>query len=190
MSTHSYRVCERVRDAIGTEYVTASDTDVADALEVSRAAISGYKNGHNIMGADVLARAAVLAKLDELEVYEISIILAAEASSKSPEARALWDSNLKISKYIMGKARELKNWKGGGKAPSILLACMAAFASVEDARALENKAFSRTALPAELPSNVYYVMSSRVRRRLRKALDWLLHWFPVPPMLPPQLPAM
>ncbi len=102
----SYMIVNLVRKRISTEYVTASDTEVADALDVSRQLVSGYKNGRDVMSVETLDRAQRILELprDELADYALVLLEAAK-----PEAKAVWAAH----RWMMNQARRL---------PSILLA--------------------------------------------------------------------
>src|SRR5581483_98572 len=84
MST-SYRVIELVRKAISTEYVTASDTQVARAMGISRASISAYKLGREVMSHEMLSRANVLMKLSNYQLGELGWQLLNERARSDQE---------------------------------------------------------------------------------------------------------
>lgn len=88
----SYRIVELVKRKISTEFVTASYTDVAGALRVSRAAISSWKTGRDVMSQETLERAQELLKLpnDELLDYSLGLALDAAPGTKLLHAAHRW----------------------------------------------------------------------------------------------------
>jgi len=108
----SYRVIELVRAKISTPHVTASDTQVARAIGISRAAVSAYKVGRDIMTHDTLARAQTLLRLEPVDVGALACDLLLERS-RTDEERAIFKSLLALVR------------RAGTKAASILLVGLA-----------------------------------------------------------------
>ncbi len=88
MST-SYRIIERVKRAISNDFLTASDTDVARVLKISRAAVSAYKHGKDCMSLETLLRANAVLKLDRIELADVALELQCQLT---PKARAIWEA--------------------------------------------------------------------------------------------------
>jgi hypothetical protein len=97
MST-SYQVIDRVRRAISTQHVTASDTDVARALGISRAVVSAYKVGKTVMSHDTLAKAHELAQFERDELADFVLMLSADAAA-TPAGRALLNAQRYLTEY-------------------------------------------------------------------------------------------
>lgn len=148
----SYNVVEMVREKISTQYVVASDTEVARAMGVSRAAVSAYKAGRNVMSIETLLRANKLLNLPDAWLVDFSLDLLAE-DAKSDDARRLWKA---VRKLVIGLQRG-----AGTKAAAILLTCMGALA-LHSPRADAAPTQGR----ADAASTVYY----------DKFRQWLRRW--------------
>jgi hypothetical protein len=146
----SWELVQRVRTAIGTPYVKASDTDVANALAISRASVSAYKYGKTFMGIETFTKAIDLAKVDPEESVLLWLELCAE-SAVNPQQRAIMTT---LRDTVRGFTASLKN---GKSAAGILLAGFMAMGSVHDVRASQFAALSHSPAGPALPSNVYYV---------------------------------
>lgn len=114
----SYEIVNRVRDKISTEYVRASDTEVARALGVSRAAISAYKTGRDVMSSSTFAAAAGLLQLEMGELADLALRLRAEASLNASE-KDVW---LMIRGWLIEKTKA-----AGKRVASILLVGLVLF---------------------------------------------------------------
>jgi len=122
----SYRVIELVRKAISTEYLKASDTDVAKAIGISRASVSAYKTGREVMSHETLGRANVLLKLPEAEIAGIGFDLLLE-SARTDNERAIYKS-------MRDMARHVRHWAKTHTA-SILLVALGLFSAPRGASA-------------------------------------------------------
>lgn len=141
----SYRVIDMVRKKISTEHLTASDTDVARAIGLSRAAVSAYKTGRDIMTHETLARANELLKLPDLDIANIGFDLLLERARTDNE-RAIYRSMRDIARYA-------RTWVKS-RASSILLSGLAiGLLSAPQ----KTQAFEHPAGPANGASSVYYV---------------------------------
>ena len=85
----SYRVIELVRRKISTEHVTASDTQVARAIGISRAAVSAYKTGRDVMTHETLSRANNVLHLSDRELGELGWNLLLESAKTDNEKTVL-----------------------------------------------------------------------------------------------------
>ena len=85
----SYRVVELVRQRISNEYLTASDTDIAHVLGVSRAAISAYKHGKAVMSPQTLRTAQKFLQLPDEEFDALLLRLTIDGA-REPELRRAW----------------------------------------------------------------------------------------------------
>jgi hypothetical protein len=141
----SYQMIDLVREAIGTKFVRASDTDVANALGITRAAVYGYKSGKEYMSMETLGRAAEIAEIGGPRLAMIQVGIMTDKAKGPGERRvldAVWESLTK------------------SPIPSILLAVTALFGASPDARASVKPVFSaQVPAPAQFASNVYYVKS-------------------------------
>lgn len=134
----SYHVVDLVRKKISNEYVTASDTEVANALGISRAVVSAYKRGV-VMSAETLEKAQEILKLPPGELWEISTCLTLESS---PETKA-------VNAAHRWMQEQAKRWGSVAKG-LIVPACLATgliFASPEN-----------TAFAAVLPAGDLLIM--------------------------------
>lgn len=101
----SYRVVNVVRERISTEYVTASDTDVAKALKVSRATISAYKYGRDRMSAETLARAQKLAQLEDAELVDLLFDMVIEEALEAKDVGFFIEAKQRVKKLMKGMSR-------------------------------------------------------------------------------------
>jgi predicted transcriptional regulator len=108
----SYRVIELVRAKISTPHVTASDTQVARAIGISRAAVSAYKVGRDIMTHETLGRAQELLELPPVDVAAVACDLLLE-KARTEQERAIYKSLLALIS------------RAGNRAASILLVGLA-----------------------------------------------------------------
>lgn len=91
--TASYRVIERVRQKISTQWVQASDTRISKLLGISRTSVSAYKHGRDVMSIDTLARAQEILELPGPELAALSIELSKEGT-KNPGALKVLEAML------------------------------------------------------------------------------------------------
>jgi len=159
----SWELVQRVRTAIGTPYVRASDTDVANALGISRAAVSTYKHGRAFMGVETFTKAIDLAKIEPEESVFLWLQLCSESAVNS-QGQVLFST---LRDTVRGFTANMKN---GKSAAGILLAGFMAMGSVHDVRASQFAALSPAPTGPSLPSNVYYVNRRRGRDRRRRSL--------------------
>lgn len=146
-----------MKRSIGTEYVTASDTDAARALRVSRAAISAYKAGRDVMSPDTLERAQEILKLPPAELFDYSLALLSEAS---PQTRAVWAAH----EWMREQARRFEGFKGGAAAIAIAIACAGlVFPS--------NPASGEPSSHGHMNDYAKCAVQQR-RRRVRRVADW------------------
>lgn len=145
----SYKIIERVRKAISTSYVTASDSQVSKAMGISRASVSAYKVGREVMTHDTLSRANELMKLSNYELGELGWQLLLDRA-RSDEERSVYAAMRSMGRAVVR---------------SILLAGLVGV--------------GLSALPAQrvsaaesgaAPSNTYYGKSGRKLQRWLKTM--------------------
>lgn len=150
--TASYDLVERVRGAIGTRYVTASDSEVARALGVSRATIWGYKAGKQVMSLENFAAACELAGLPEQDVMELFGRLILE-SAGTDRRRQFWQRTMMAIRSAASRGRKA--------AAAVVLAVGTA--------ALSGAPAPSQAATGDGPVSVYYGKSRRWGDRLAPA---------------------
>lgn len=150
----SYRIIEYVRKRISNAYVTASDTDVAKAIGVSRAAVSAYKAGRDVMSQDrFMDIHRRFLHLAEDHVLEILAELSADAALDK-DLRQAW-----------GRIRDRVGKKKAGKsAASIVLAGMLVLGGAQRVEAAGEIRTSSAA--SQLPT--IYIMRNSMRRGGRR----------------------
>lgn len=141
MST-SYHVINLVREKISNEYVRASDTAVAKALGISRAAVSAYKSGRDNMSLETLQAANRILKLEVAELSELAISLIAEALPYDPKGQT---GTYRFYDMVRGELQRLA-LMAKDKAASILLASMIAL----------SPAGSGSSAQAEVTPDIHY----------------------------------
>lgn len=145
-----------VRKRISNLFVTASDSDVARALGVSRGAIWAYKTGRDSMGEQVMLRVQQVGQLSEVEFTDLMFDLLIE--SNPPDVTFLRKAKKKIGRILK---------RGGGEVASILLAAMLVLGVGSPTPAEAFEAHGQ----GDVRCYVYYVASRRRR--------WWT-WFPLP----------
>jgi transcriptional regulator with XRE-family HTH domain len=105
----SYRVVELVRSKISSAYVTASDTDVSRVLGVSRAIISAYKHGRNVMSGEMLTKAQDLLQLPDAELFDLMLSLQAEGEPE-PELQKHWRDLHRFIRSSLKNGARLSAW--------------------------------------------------------------------------------
>lgn len=113
----SYRVVELVRAKISNEYVTASDTDIARVLSVSRAAVSSYKHEKNVMSVETLAKAQEVLELPQQDYFDLMLALTAEGTH-DPSLQDTW---VRLHRFVRSAIKH-----SGSRAAAWLMAVMVA----------------------------------------------------------------
>jgi transcriptional regulator with XRE-family HTH domain len=150
----SYRVVNMVREKISTPYVTASDTQVARALGVSRAAVSAYKAGRDVMSSSTLAAANQLLGLGRAELADLAMDLRIDTAINDCE-REMW---VRIKQLLV---------MAGRSSASILLVGLALLTVHRNAAASELDVVLGWDL-SNTQSIHYAQLRTWARRRLRK----------------------
>lgn len=154
MST-SYKIIELVKAHMSNEFLTASDTDAAKALGLSRTAVSSYKAGRDVMSTDTFARANELLKLPPAETIDITLTLQMEAT-KSDSTRAMLGSMRTLAKAFADHAK---------KSAAAILAAVFGLTMFHPSDAYARARVSDHA-------DAIYIMRSRNRRRRERAKNW------------------
>jgi transcriptional regulator with XRE-family HTH domain len=151
----SWRAVELVRRKISNVVITASDSDVARAIGVSRGAIWGYKSGRDSMSHDTLLRVQNIAQLSEAEFTDLLFDLLLEGNP--PDANFL-----RKAKKAMHRAMK----KYGNPASVLFVLCLL----IGLGSPTRSEAYT-VAAEGAAPSNTYYGKS---RRKLRRWLKYLI----------------
>ena len=143
----SARAVELVRKKISNAFITASDSDVARALGLSRGAVWAYKNGRDCMSHQTLLKVQQVAELNEWELTELMFDILIEGDP--PDVNFLLKAKKRIGRVMRRQARN---------ASSILLATLALLGL----SALPGQS-ARAVDPGDAAASVYYVKLSPTR---------------------------
>lgn len=174
----SYRIVELVRKHISNTYVRASDTEVAKALGVSRAAISAWKSGRDIMSHELLITAAGLAKLDQAQLWELFFALEIERAKESPAQQDFW-RGIRQATRAWG---EIAAQAARSKASAVALAMLAAGSAAGLVAPAPANAAESVQLRLDSQHTPVCIMRSRRRdrRRRRSRLLRAIRWTGAP----------
>lgn len=165
----SHHVIELVRQRLAGEHqIKVSDREIARVLNLSRAAISAYKAGKDVMSPVTLERAQDILKLHYSELAELSLMLSMQAT---PEQSAVF----RAQQWMLEHAKRFGELAGEARKPvtGIVLAfTMATSGSFFPAN-------SDASTPKSLSEQDFtaYTLCALRRRRARRPSQFLRRFF-------------